>query len=122
MEEIWAVFHKFHMTFCLILPASIPTIVHIAGVGIRISALFIASLSKQAPRCKANGGNLVVKLAMDYNREVNICDQNSRGWLIDHQLSVCARLLLNFVGSFVGTLSNATSDCNEFQKPQIGYF
>ena len=40
----------------------------------------------------------MVQLGVDCNRAVDICIENSRGRFIDFELSVCARLLLNFVG------------------------
>ena len=62
------------------------------GIWRRIGALVYRK------RRTANGSDLVVKLEVQCNREVDISLQNSLGRFIDLKLSVYGRLLLSFVG------------------------
>ena len=64
-------------------------------------------------RRKANGSDLVVQLAVDCNREVNICYQNSWGRFIDFKLSVCARFLPSLVGFVTQKWLQWVSKCHK---------
>ena len=90
MQEVWAV--KIYATFWLIFSASTPSdLQSLQELGEGLGHC----LSKKAHR---NGSDLVVKLGEDCSRDVDIYHENSWGRFIDFKLSVCARLLLSFVG------------------------
>ena len=55
----------------------------------------------------------MVKLAVDCNREVNICHQNSWGRFIDFKLSVCPRFLIRFVGFVMQKWLQWVSKCHK---------